>query len=126
MPSVMTIEGPECKYVITRGEYGRRSFHGCFSTKTSANKAAKRRGRGWRVVFSRPPGVPMGGQDHKSMCWDLHDKVWKAHKRVENAEYRRQQGQWGKKDTRESVDARIRGQRARLKKLEAQYLEAGC
>jgi len=52
MPSVFTVEGA-CPWMLKKG----RKVKGCYQSEAAANRAA---GSGWRPVFSRPLGVPMG------------------------------------------------------------------
>jgi hypothetical protein len=56
MPSVFTVEGARCPWMLKKG----RKFKGCYDSERAARRAA---GGGWKVAFSRPPGVPMGSSE---------------------------------------------------------------
>jgi len=62
MPSVFTLTGPRCTWLIAKGPVDRRQFTGCYGTRVEAERAAEREGPNWTAIASRPPGVPLRGR----------------------------------------------------------------
>jgi hypothetical protein len=74
MPSVFTVDGPSCPWVLKKG----KSFKGCYQSERAARRAAK---KGWRATYSRPPGVTMRGlgsseKDHARAAKSLLNDAW--------------------------------------------------
>jgi hypothetical protein len=67
MPSVFTLTGPRCTWLLAKGQVGHRKFTGCYETRTQAERAAEREGPGWVAIAARPPGVPMQGRRGQNM-----------------------------------------------------------
>jgi len=74
MPSVFTVDGPTCPWVLKKG----KSFKGCYQSERAARRAAR---GGWSVMYSRPPGVSMRGlgsaeKDHTQRAKKLLQDAW--------------------------------------------------
>lgn len=83
MPSVFTVDGPSCPWVLKKGT----KYKGCYQSEGAARRAAK---RGWSVVFSRPPGVTMQGlqgapKDHMSSAEYRLKKAYEHAAKIDTA-----------------------------------------
>lgn len=60
-------------------------------------------------------------------CWDLLEKIDKARRTAENAEYRYyERGIWPKHESRAQAEARIAKHRAKANALEEEARRRGC
>lgn len=66
MPSVFTLTAAEyCEWQIQRGK---RTL-GCFGSKRAATKAARKKGRGWRVSSDQSLSGSLGGNFFSERWW---------------------------------------------------------